>query len=142
MRKMSEEEIYAFLREGTRTGKLGVVREDGAPMVVPVWFGVDTDGSLVFTTYERTAKARAMRRQPRVSICVDREEPLYDYVRADGTAELLDDPELLAVWARRLAARYMGEERAEDYGRRNAVPGELLVRVRPTRLVGRAEVAG
>jgi hypothetical protein len=27
----------------------------------------------------------------------------------------------------------LGPERAEDFGRRNAVPGELVVRVKPTK---------
>jgi hypothetical protein len=36
----------------------------------------------------------------------------------------------------------MGEERAEEFGRRNGVPGELVVRVRPTKVFGEANVAG
>lgn len=39
-------------------------------------------------------------------------------------------------------ARYMGEDRAEEFGRRNAVPGELLVRVTPDRIIAEADVAG
>jgi PPOX class probable F420-dependent enzyme len=111
-------------------------------MVVPVWFDLDEDGSLVFTTWHTTAKARALRRDPRVSLCVDDEAPPFDYVRVDGTAELADDLELLRRWTPRLAGRYMGAELAEEYGRRNAVRGELVVRVTPTRLVGRAAIAG
>ena len=60
----------------------------------------------------------------------------------DGTAELVEDAELLRVWAVRLGGRYMGAERAEEFGAKNAVPGELLVRVTPSRLVGLAEIAG
>src|SRR5690606_21046966 len=138
-REMSREEIVRFLREGTRTGKLAVVQSDGSPVVVPVWFDVDADGSLVFTSGERTLKARAMRREPRVSLCVDFEAPPYDYVRVDGTAELLDDAGLPRHWAERLGGRYMGEERAGEFRDRNAVPGELVVRIRPTKLIGREE---
>jgi PPOX class probable F420-dependent enzyme len=138
---MSPAEIREFLTSGTRTGKIAVVRKDGSPVVVPIWFDVDGDGSIVFTSWHETIKVRAMRRDPRVSICVDREEPPYGYVRIDGTAELIDDPELGRRWATRLGGRYMGPERAEEFGRRNGVPGELVVRVTPTRLVGVAEVA-
>ena len=91
MRELSPEEIREFLTSGTRTGKLAVVRKDGRPHVSPIWFDLDDDGTLVFTTWHSSVKARAMRRDPRVSICVDREEPPYDYVRVDGTAELIDD---------------------------------------------------
>jgi PPOX class probable F420-dependent enzyme len=142
MREMSRDEIRRFLTTGTRTGKIAVVRSDGSPMVVPVWFAVDDDGSLVFTTWHTTIKARAMRRRPQVSICVDEEVPPYAYVRVDGTAELVEDAELLRAWAVRLGGRYMGAERAEEFGAKNAVPGELVVRVTPTRVVGRAEMAG
>lgn len=141
MRDMSVDEVRRFAAHGTRTGKIAVVRQDGSPMVVPVWFDFDDDGSVVFTTGHETIKARSIRREPRVSICVDREEPPYDYVRIDGKAELIDDSELLRRWSIRLGGRYMGSSRAEQYGARNAVPGELIVRVTPTRLVGKTGVA-
>ncbi len=142
MREMTPEEVRRFLTAGTRTGKIAVVRKDGSPTVVPVWFDVDEDGTVVFTTGHETTKARAIRRDPRVSICVDEQAPPYHFVRIDGTAELSDDPELLRAWATRLGGRYMGPDRAEEFGARNAVPGELVVRVTPTRIVAQAEVAG
>jgi hypothetical protein len=36
----------------------------------------------------------------------------------------------------------MGPDRAEEFGRRNAVPGELLVRVTPERVIAETNVAG
>jgi hypothetical protein len=35
----------------------------------------------------------------------------------------------------------MGSERAAEYGERNGVPGELLVRITPTRIVAQADIA-
>lgn len=35
----------------------------------------------------------------------------------------------------------MGEDRAEEFGQRNAMPGELLVRVTPERVIADADVA-
>lgn len=142
MREMSSAETRRFLSEGTRTGKVAVVRADGAPLVVPVWFVLDDDGAVVFMTGADTVKGRALRRDGRVSLCVDREEPPYDFVRVDGTVTLDDDPAVMLPWSIRIAERYMGAEQAEAYGRRNAVPGELLVRVTPTRLVAQADIAG
>ena len=141
MTKMTREEAQHFLTSAARTGKIGVVKDDGSPMVVPIWFDLDADGTIVFTTWHETIKARSLRHEPRVSICVDDEVPPFDYVRIDGTAVLIDDPDLLRRWATRLAARYMGPARADEYGRRNAVPGELVVRVTPTRIIGRAQIA-
>ena len=108
MRRLGDEEIRAFLTAGTRTGKLAVTRLDGSPMVVPVWFAVDDDGTLLFTTWHDTIKGKALRRDGRVSLCVDEEQPPYAYVRVDGVAALSEDPEQLRAWAARIGARYMG----------------------------------
>ena len=73
---------------------------------------------------------------------MDEEHPPYAYVRVDGVAALTDDPAELREWATRIGARYMGAERAEEFGRRNGVPGELLVRITPTQIVAEADIAG
>ena len=142
MRRLNDEEIRAFLTVGTRTGKLGVTRRDGSPMVVPIWFGVDDDGTLLFTTWGESIKGKAIRRDGRVSLCVDEEQPPYAYVRVDGVATVVDDPELLRSWAARIGGRYMGAEQAAQYGERNGVPGELLVRITPAKIVAQADIAG
>jgi PPOX class probable F420-dependent enzyme len=141
MRRLDDDEIRAFLTAGTRTGKLAVTRLDGSPMVVPIWFVVDDDGSLLFTTWGDGIKARSIRRDGRVSLCVDEEQPPYAYVRVDGATTVSQDPEELRRWAIRIAGRYMGAERADEFGRRNGVPGELLVRITPTRTVAQAGIA-
>ena len=138
---MTLEEAKRFITSEARTGKIAVVREDGSPMVVPIWFDLDVDGSIVFTTWHETIKARSIRREPRVCICVDDEAPPFHYVRIDGKAQVIDDLELLRRWATRLAARYMGPDLADAYGKRNSVPGELVVRVTPVRIIGLAEIA-
>ena len=72
---------------------------------------------------------------------VDDDAPPFAFVAIEGTATYSDDLETMRHWATRIAARYMGEDRAEAYGRRNAVPGELLVRVRPTKIVAQRGIA-
>ena len=131
---MSDEEARAFLAEGSRTGKLATVRADGSPHVVPIWFVLDGD-DLVFTTAADTVKGKALRRDGRVAICVDMERSPFAYVMVAGRVEISEDLDEMLRWATRIAARYEGEERAEDFGRRNAVAGELLVRLRPSRIV-------
>lgn len=134
-------EQRAFLLEGTRTGKLATVRKDGRPHVVPVWFVLDGD-TLVFTTGEASVKAANMRRDPRVAFCVDDETPPYAYIMIEGTASFCTDSDALLYWATRIAGRYMGEDLAEAYGKRNGVPGELLVHVTPTRVIFEKNIAG
>ena len=143
MHVMSEEEWKAFLTiEPPRTGKLATVRKDGRPHVAPVWFDLDDDGSsIVFTTGAETLKGRSIRRDPRVCLCVDDERPPFSFVVVDGKVDVSEDLDELLVWATRIGGRSMGAETAEAYGRRNAVPGELLVRLRPVRVVARADIA-
>jgi len=140
MAKMTDDERRRLLADGTRTGKLATVRKDGRPHVAPIWFVLDGD-DLLFTTGTTSVKGRAIRGDPRVVICVDREEPLYDFVIVEGKAAISDDLNELLLWATRIAARYMGEEKAAAYGKRNAVPGELLVRVTPTKIIAEKDIA-
>jgi hypothetical protein len=53
----------------------------------------------------------------------------------------LDDLTEVRRWASRIGARYMGPETAEEYGDRNGVPGELVVRLHPARIVSGFDVA-
>lgn len=137
---MTREEWRAFLQYGTRTGKLGTVRKDGRPHVVPVWFVLDGE-DIVFTTGASTVKGRALRRDPRACLCVDDERPPYAFVMVEGHATLSYDLEEMLPYATAIGGRYMGADRAEEFGRRNAVSGEMLVRLTPTAAVAEDRVA-
>jgi PPOX class probable F420-dependent enzyme len=138
---LSDPEVRDFLQRGTRTGKLSYLAACGRPLVAPIWFVVE-DGSIVFNTGKDTAKGRSLARDPRVSLCVDLEEPPYAFIQIQGQADLSEDPVELLRTATALAARYMGHERAAEYGKRNAVPGELIVRLRPTKVIAVFNVSG
>lgn len=139
--KMTKDEWQRFLSEGTRTGKLATVRADGGPHVAPVWFLLDGD-QLVFNTGAETVKGRNLARDGRVALCVDDERPPFSFVVIQGTAEISDDLPEVRHWATRIAARYMGEDRAEEYGARNGVPGEVVVRLTIDKAVAVADLAG
>jgi PPOX class probable F420-dependent enzyme len=133
--------VRDFLSHGTRTGKLSWLSASGRPLVAPVWFVVDGDG-LVLNTNKDTAKGRALARDPRVSLCVDLEQPPYAFVQVQAEAELSEDPAELLRTATAIAARYMGADRAEEFGQRNAVPGELVVRLRPVKVLANFDITG
>lgn len=138
---MTNAQWHAFVLAGTRTGKVATVRRDGRPHVTPVWFVLDGD-DLVFTTWHKTVKAHTLRGGARVAISVDDQQPPYSYVVLEGIASLSEDPTELRDWATRIGHRYMGADRADEFGRRNGVPGELLVRVRIDRVVAERDIAG
>jgi len=137
---MSDEERRAFLSAGTRTGVVSTVRKDGRPHAAPVWFVLDGD-DLIFTTGRDSVKGRNLRRTGDAVMTVDEAAPGYDFVTVTGRVELDEDVERMLPWSIRIAERYMGEQLGEQFGRRNAVPGELLVRLRPTHVVAIADVA-
>lgn len=140
MARMTPEEIQSFLLERARTGKLATVRADGRPHVAPVWFDLDGE-TLIFTTWHESVKAVNLGQDPRVSICVDEETPPFAFIIIEGTASISTDPADLLHWATRIAGRYMGAELAEAYGKRNGVPGELLVRITPTKIVAQKNIS-
>ncbi len=122
------------------TAKLAVVRKDGSAHIAPVW--VDLDGDVVvFMTSADTIKGKAILRDPRVSLCWDDEKPPFSFVTVSGTATVSTDPGELLRWGTRIAGRYMGADQAEAYGRRNAVPPEMVVRVNVTNVVAKSDIA-
>ncbi|MER5632805.1 PPOX class F420-dependent oxidoreductase [Streptomyces nitrosporeus] len=137
---MTQEEWRAFLSEGTRTGKVATVRADGSPHIAPVWFLLDGD-DLVFNTGKETVKGRNLARDGRVSVCVDDDRAPFAFAVVQGHARLSEDLDEVRGWATRIASRYMGPEAAEEFGARNGVPGELLVRVRADKVLAMADVA-
>jgi PPOX class probable F420-dependent enzyme len=131
---MTNEEYKSFMLDRARTAILATVRTDGRPHTAPIWFDLEGD-ALVFTTGESTVKGRNMRCDPRVSLCIDEEEPPFHFVVIEGNSELTAEDSDLLYRATRIGGRYMGADRADEYGRRNAVEGELLVRVTPQKVV-------
>jgi PPOX class probable F420-dependent enzyme len=141
MPAMSHDEIQAFIgATPARTAKLATVAKDGSPRVAPVWVALDGD-AIMFNTGAGTAKGRALLRDPRVSLCFDDETPPFSFVVVNGVVSISEDPDELARWAAIIGGRYMGADRAEEFGRRNGVPGELLVRVTPTKIISARDLA-
>ena len=140
MASISDDRVRDFLSSGTRTGKIAWVASNGAPHVAPIWFVLDGD-DLVFNTHVETGKAKSLRREGRASLVVDDQTPPYSFVKIDGTISLSDDLDEVKRFAGLIGGRYMGADRAEEFGQRNGVPGELLVRLHPTKVSAAFDVA-
>ena len=143
MPEMSKDEIRNFLLQGTFTGKLGTISKNGTPHVVPIWFTLDDEDNIIFNTGSKSIKAQNILRDNRVRLCVDDQIPLYSFVTIDGIAEIISNkPNELFKWAKIIAARYMGNDKAEEYGRRNSSKEELLIKIKPTKVIGQKDLAG
>ena len=150
MTEMSKEEIARFAMQGTFTGKLATVRNDGSSHVVPIWFVLDNNenskrskiGNVIFTTYSTSVKANNIRRNNRVSICIDDQTRPFSFVTIFGTAKMhtYKQKEVLK-WATKIAERYMGKKKAKAYGRRNSGEGAVLVKINPTKIIAEKDIA-
>jgi PPOX class probable F420-dependent enzyme len=140
MRKMSLEEARAFLAGGGRTGKLATTRADGSPDVVPVWFVMDGD-QIVFTCAASSVKARNLARDGRAALVVDDEAYPYAFVRVRGSVAISERPDDHLAWTTKIASRYVGADRADEYGRRNEQYDDWLVRLTPDSVLARADIA-
>ena len=150
---MSSKEIKRFLTQGTFTGKLATVKKDGSAHVVPIWFVLDNDdninkkgeqelGDIVLTTGRTSIKARNIQHDNRVSVSVDDQTPPFSFVIVCGTAKIYDSKKSeLLKWATKIAERYMGRDKAEEYGRVNSGEGSVLVRIKPRKIIAEKDIA-
>lgn len=132
--------VRDFLLAGTKTGAFATVRADSSPHVKPVWFTLDGD-VLVFNTHRDSVAGKALLRDQRVAIAVDEPVPPFSFVLLRGRVEISTHPAQLRLWAGRIGGRYMGVEREEEFAARNGVPGELLLRLAPERVVAARDIA-
>ena len=124
MATLTPEQAQLFL--DANYGAAATLRADGSPHQTVVW--VDWDGEhVVFNTHEGRAKARHVRRDPRVSVVVFDGANWYRWLSVSGTAELVEEGALEHV--NKLAQKYTGE----DY---DLPPGQkrVIVRFRPERV--------
>lgn len=123
------------------TAKISTVSKDGTCHVVPIWFVLDGE-DIIFTTWYQSVKAKHIMRDSRVSICVDDQKPLYSFVTLYCNATITQDKsDELLKWSTMIVERYTGKENAEGYGKRNAAKGELLIRVKLTKIIARKDIA-
>jgi PPOX class probable F420-dependent enzyme len=147
---MTKSEIKKFLMKDTFTGKLATIKKNGSPHVVPIWFVVEEVnsrnrnkvGNIYFTTGRDSVKAENIQHDSRVSICVDDQAPPFSFVLICGNAKLIPyrRKEVLK-WATKIAERYMGKKNGKAYGERNSGEEEVLVRIRPIKIIAGKDVA-
>lgn len=92
-RRMNEAERDRFLA-GRHVAVLVTTSDDGRPVPTPIWY-LYRDGLLYFRTGSDSAKVANVKRDARVSVCVQEERAPYKAVVVRGTAELAPDPEWL-----------------------------------------------
>jgi nitroimidazol reductase NimA-like FMN-containing flavoprotein (pyridoxamine 5'-phosphate oxidase superfamily) len=89
---MSDAEVRAFL-EGSKTIIINSNGPGGYPHPMPMWFGLDPDGSVRMTTFRASQKVKNLQRDPRVSLLAESGEEYAQLmgVVLYGRAQLVDD---------------------------------------------------
>lgn len=122
---MTEEELALFWRE-PNLAKLATIDRDGTPHIVPIWYLHD-GRNVVMITRPSARKVRNIRRDPRVTVCIDRPTPPYAGVVIRGSAELEEVAyQELAV---PLAVRYLGQDAGALIGAEYAHNDLMTIRV-------------
>lgn len=134
-KKMTADEILAYIDEKPRTAHIATVRKDGRPHVSTIWVVRDGD-EIVFTTWHTSVKGRNLARTGQAALSIDDTSEGSSYVAIEGAVTIDPDPAQGRIWAGRLGGKYMGADRAEEFGERNGIPGEVVCRLRPTHMSG------
>lgn len=137
MPKMTRDEAFAFLRDTTHTGHLATVREDGRPHVATIWFILDRENNeVVFTTRDTSVKGRNLARTGYAALSVTDDTVPFSHVALEGPVTMAADPEISRRWAGIIGGKYMGADRAEEFGARNGVEGEYVGRLSIAKISG------
>jgi PPOX class probable F420-dependent enzyme len=101
--RLSKSQREKFL-SGRHVAVLVTIGVDGGPLPTPIWY-LYRDGVFYFRTASNAIKTENIRRDPRVSICVQDERAPYKSVVARGTAEVADSLDRLG---RDIPRHYLG----------------------------------
>jgi PPOX class probable F420-dependent enzyme len=130
---MNGQERREFVR-AHRTAIFGYARRDHGPAMTVVYYVMDGDDLLVSTMAER-AKAKAVARNPKVSLCVLNEQWPLTYLLVYGTARIVTDFEAVVDLGMRvmglMAGQPIPESHRPDVAERAAREQRIILRITP-----------
>ena len=127
-----------FVESGSKTGKLATVRKSGRPHVAPVAIAFDGD-DIIFITAKTSVKGMALMRGGVACMAFDEEHLPFPFVIVEGRISTSEDLEELRRVAPAIPLRYGGPDAVDAFVERNVVPGQLLVRITPERVIQRLD---
>lgn len=94
--------------------RFSVTRKNGGQLIRSIWYLWENEKFLIGTK-PGTIQARILRNNPKISICVDKDDLPYQAVICEGTAEIVEglgtDHELIG----RCAERYLPAQAVEGF---------------------------
>lgn len=127
---LNDEELVAFLDQA-QFSRLGTLNEDGTIHLAPIFYKY-IDGQILMATQEPSRKVKNIKRNPNVSVLIDKTEVPFIGVLIYGTAELDYENVIekrIAIFEKRLS-----REDAETYARRLSGKWQcVIICITPTR---------
>jgi len=111
---------------------LATYRRDGSVLLSPVWHEWRDDAFQIIVG-RRDGKERHLRNDPRASVVLAESDPPYRGVELSGTVAFEEDPGACLAALRRIAVRYLGQERGLAYAG-DSGDGIVLLRLAPGKL--------
>ncbi len=132
---MTQTEIEAFLAP-PRHAVVATNTKNKPPQISPVWY-IYENGKFYISAGANTAKCRNLRRDPRISICVDGGYRDYRTVIVYGTAELLPpgDPRQESMRWRIIQRYHENEADAQRYYESVRDHASALIVVTPDKVI-------
>ena len=123
--------------ESCKSLQVASIGPDGRPHLVTMWYALDEEGLIVFSTYYKSQKVRNLERDPRITVLVE-DGDTYDTLRGiaiDGDAEIVaGDPEYTSRIMALVTARYGGRGRPAPAPTDPRASKRCIIRVHPVRV--------
>ena len=131
-RTMTPDEMEQFL-SGKCLANLATLKRDGSPQVSPVWYQY-RDGKFFVSTAGFAAKARNVRRNPRVSVSIASPGEPFAYVLVHGRARVTNDD--MAATVTSIAVRYQGDEAGRAFAQEVLKSTDnVLIEITPDKVI-------
>ncbi len=128
---MTPDERMLFLAEIPRVGVLAIEAPDRAPIASPLWYTVESDGTITFSVGASSQKTRLLRAAGRATLCAQSEAAPYRYVSITGR---IDERGPSTDQERRdRAHRYLGAELGEAYHLSTRAEADVTFALSPER---------
>ncbi len=123
MPRMTNAEMVEFLQRPLIVS-FTTIRPDGSPHTTPIWYEYHAGRFYCFAGLD-SVKARNVRHDPRIALCIATHDEPYQYVLAEGTCDLVSEGVAERVYS--ISTRYYGKERGREFARGILSEGKVML---------------
>ncbi len=106
---LTDEERTQYLNEGWNL-QVASIGPGGFPHLVAMWYVLDDQGRIMFTTFRKSQKVVNLQRDPKMTVMLESGKA-YNELKGlviEGEVEIVDEPEFTAKVMARVGEKYNG----------------------------------